>query len=106
MDRKKIEKIKNAAEEFAQEYMFKKPYSNYVNSCGITKRALVEWKRRGTEKNSLEEVIKKMRKAGKNPDEFCISVGLRKPLPKHLSLPKVYKGFKVHVEVRGEMELY
>jgi len=36
-------------------------------------------------------------------DDFCISVGLRNPLPPDLSLPSEYQGVRVLVEVVGEI---
>ena len=52
-----------------------------------------------------ERVKEKIRQAGEDPEEWYIMVGLRKPLPDHLTLPEVYKGYKVFVEVVGEVIL-
>ncbi|QQG45590.1 MAG: hypothetical protein HYW89_01545 [Candidatus Sungiibacteriota bacterium] len=78
-----VERIKK---QFEQEYFFAQPYSEYVNMCGIAKIG-------------VRDKIVPIDVAG----DFCILVGLRKPLPQNLSLPTEYQGVKVVVGVIGEI---
>ena len=66
--------------DFLNEYMFKKPFSEYVNMC------------------NLRNTNKKAKKKGRSP---YLYVGLRKELPENLSLPSEYKGLKIISEVIG-----
>ncbi len=70
-----IDAILPAKKSFTNEYAHKKPYSDYINLVGIS------------------------RIDGKP----CIRVGLRAELPPNLSIPTVYQGFPVTVEVIGEI---
>ena len=85
MDRARQE-VKQIKKQFEQEYFLAQPYSEYVNMCGITKVGI---------KDKTAPVDTR--------DDLCIVVGLRKPLPKNLSLPSEYRGVKVFVQVIGEI---
>ena len=101
----KIEKVTEIKEEFEQIYMFSEPWSEYVNMCGITDRVIAEtdW-RDGVP--GRENTRQALLAAGENPDELCIRVGLRKPLPEELSLPEIFKGIRVYVILIGEITLF
>lgn len=63
---KDVERIQ---EEFQKEYVFPSPWNTYVNMCGISFVGIQD-------KNARDE----------DTENFCISVGLRQPLPETLSL--------------------
>jgi len=80
------EYVNQVKEEFQEEYLFKEPlFSLYVNTCGISKVGI-------RDKNALIY----------QQDDFCISVGLRSPLPPDLLIPKEYRGVRVFVRVIDE----
>ena len=81
-----FEEVKRIKEEFQKEYFFKEPFSAHVNMCGISKVGIKDKKCSADQKN-----------------DFCISVGLRSPLPPDLLLPSEYHGVCVFVEVIGEI---
>jgi len=81
-----FEEVKRIKEEFQKEYFFKEPFSAHVNMCSISKVGIKD------KEYSVDQ-----------RDDFCISVGLRSPLPPDLSLPSEYQGVRVLVEVIGEI---
>jgi hypothetical protein len=81
-----FEEVQRIKEEFQKEYFFKEPFSAHVNMCGISKVGIKD-------KNSPAD----------QKDDFCISVGLRNPLPSDISLPSEYQGVRVLVQVIGEI---
>lgn len=81
-----FEEVKRIKEEFQKEYWFKEPFSVHVNMCGISKVGI-------NDKNAPVD----------QKDDFCISVGLRNPLPLDISLPSEYQGVRVFVKVIGEI---
>lgn len=94
--------MKGYMEAFVKDYMDKESYSEYINMVGWTQKYMIEWTQKG-HTGSLEAVKEEIKKTGQNPYEWFIRVGLRKPLPKNLKLPEVYKGYKVFVEAVGEI---
>jgi hypothetical protein len=110
MTKKKLSEVTKAKEAFVQDYMKKEPYSEYVNMVGITKRYIAETEIRIKSvsfveklKDELEKSKEILRESGEDPEEWCITVGLRRKLPDYLTLPEVYKGFKVYVVAIGEI---
>lgn len=101
VNRERAEKAQN---EFAEAFAFKEPWSNYVNVVGLTKRFMVEWIKNG-QKGSPESVKDSLAKLGRDPDEWTISVGLRRTLPDDLVIPSEYKGIPVNIDVIGEITL-
>ena len=81
-----VERIKN---EFEKEYLFKAPFSAYVNVNSISKVGIKD-------KNAPAE----------QKNDFCISVGLRNALPPDLVLPEEYQGVRVFLRVSGEIRAY
>lgn len=120
-EEEKIAEVSKAEEEFVREYMMVRPFSEYINMVGITFRFIAEWrKQRGdgapavsfeylkrelVEIEEAERMKEKLIHSGENPEEYCIHVGLERPLPEGVSLPDTYKGFKVFVMVIGEIRL-
>lgn len=70
----------DAKYDFLNEYMFKEPFSKYVNMC------------------SLRNIDKKAKKKGRAP---YLYVGLKEKLPENLSLPDEYKGLRIVSTVIG-----
>ena len=81
-----LQKVKRIKKQFEKKYFFTKPYLEYVNACGISKVGIQD-------KTAPIDIS----------GDYCISVRLRKPLPKNLSLPTEYQGVKVFVQVTGEI---
>ena len=84
-----FEDVERIKKEFEKEYFFKEPFSAYVDMCGISKVGIKDENAPANQKN-----------------DFCISVGLRSPLPPNLVLPEEYKGARVFVRVSGEIRAY
>lgn len=99
-----------AKEEFVREYMMSGPFSEYINMVEFTRRFIAEWKYRGGDPAEFIEGTAKIEEeliqAGEDPEELVLFVGLEKPLPEGMSLPKTYKGFKVFVGVIGEIRAF
>ena len=71
----RIKHVRRAKKEFIEEFLGKEPYRKYINYVGI----------------NIEGGL-------------GIRVGLRSELPKHVSLPSVYKEIPIIVEVVGEIK--
>lgn len=81
-----FEDVERIKKEFQGEYLLRESYSEYVNMCGISTVGIKD-------KNAPADQEK----------DFCISVGLRSPLPPDLTLPTEYQGVRILVEVIGEI---
>jgi hypothetical protein len=81
-----IEQVKDIKKAFMQEYVFPVQWREYVNMCGISKVGIFNADASDEEKNN-----------------FCLKVGLLKPLPPDMSIPSEYQGINVFVEVTGEI---
>jgi len=79
-----FEDVERIKKEFQEEYFFRESYLAYVNMCGISTVGI-------NDKNTPTDQEK----------DFCIYVGLRKPLPPDLTLPEEYKGVRVLVKEIG-----
>lgn len=84
-----FKRVKKIVEQFAKEYMFQGPWSDYINGCGISKVGIKDADASENEKEDL-----------------CIVVSLCKQPPSNLTLPTKYKGVKVYAEVTGEFKAY
>ncbi|MBI2121875.1 MAG: hypothetical protein HYT98_02015 [Candidatus Sungbacteria bacterium] len=82
-----VERIKK---QFERVYFFAAPYSEYVNMCGISKVSIKD-------KDKIAPIDEQ--------GDFCISVGLCKPLPQGLSLPMKYCGVRVFPQVIGKIKV-
>lgn len=81
--------------------MSRPPYDQYITSVGWTNRLALEWSKHDRAR-SREDLCADLRRLGEDPEEKCILIGLRRPLPPSLRLPSAYNGFKIHAEVVGE----
>lgn len=86
-----MDEVRKIKKEYVQEYFFKEPYSNYINSCGISKLAI----KNRNNNIKLED--------GEELSDLCIGVGFEKEPPKDLDFPDKYKGVRVFYEVIGEI---
>ncbi|MDO8495288.1 MAG: hypothetical protein Q7S32_02030 [bacterium] len=81
-----FEDVKRINGEFVKEYFFAHPYSNYVNSCGISMVSICD-------KEASPDT----------KDDFCLLVGFREPLPGNIPFPTEYQGVRVFTKVIGEI---
>lgn len=89
----KRDKLITIKKEFEQKYLLKKPYSNYVNGCGISNLKIIQM---FGEKFSL--------KKGETLEDLCLSVTFKEQPPNELELPKEYKDIRVFYEIIGEIK--
>lgn len=78
-----LDVVKQIKGEFQHDYG-RLPYSDYINSYGISKVGIQDG-------HSMDP----------DKDDLCISIGLSKPMPAHLTLPSTYKGVRVFTKVVG-----
>lgn len=113
MTEEQLREVMKVKEAFVRDYMKKEPYNEYVNMVGVTKRYIAETEIRiksvpsvgELKEEELEKSKEILRKAGEDPEEWCVMVGLRRVLPDDLTLPEVYRGIRIYVTVIGEIEL-
>ncbi len=84
-------KTERAVRQFMAKYTFQKPWSEYINGCGISKVKL-------NDPNALKN----------KKEDLCITVSLCRQLPFHLKLifPKEFKGLRVYLKVVGKTRPY
>lgn len=81
-------------EEFQRKYFFSEPYSEYVNSCGISNLRVVQNIKKKSFDLRDEESL----------DDLCLSIMFKKEPPKDLDFPSEYKGLRVFYEVVGDIK--
>jgi len=98
------DEAREAQKAFKQEFLSpEEPWVEHVASCGVTYRDIAEWYRQGGVKGgeTLREIRRRFAVTGKDR-EWCITVGLHKPLSEELALPPTYQGAEVISFVSGE----
>lgn len=84
-------------DEFEACFVYNKTTGPYISATSLSSEAMLEWEKSGGKKN-LDKVREDLRKQGKDPNAWCITVHLKDSLvemPKNL-LPSSFKGLNVY----------
>lgn len=82
-----LDQLGDIQQAFAQIYMFPIKWHDYVRFCSVTQIGILDRNASDEEKNN-----------------FCLRVGILKPLPPDMSIPSEYQGLRIFVEIIKEIK--
>lgn len=80
-------------------------HRDIISDVMPTTLVMVEWDRRGR-KRDIEEEWRRLIAAGRNPNEPCIQVSLKNPLPRRMTIPKIFEGVTVFARCFRDYRAY